>query len=103
MTPKRPVHGKAVFEELCQVVEEAMALDHTDGKPLPPRTLGQKGIDVQDVSCADHCAEILASFTTRANFAISDLRYSPNCSGVPPMMTAPTAACFSWMSGSLRI
>ena len=31
-------HGsdeKAVFDELCQVVEEAIALYHKDGKPLP--------------------------------------------------------------------
>ena len=41
MTPKRPVHGKAVFEELCQVVEEAVALYHADGKPLPPATSGR--------------------------------------------------------------
>src|SRR5580765_3530559 len=50
-----------------------------------------------------YCAEIIASFTTRANFAISDFRYSPYCSGVPPTMTAPTAALFSWMSGSFMI
>ncbi|MGQ0557638.1 MAG: hypothetical protein ACT4PN_17035 [Nitrospiraceae bacterium] len=34
-------HGsdeKAVFGELCQVVEEAVALYHNDGKPLPPST-----------------------------------------------------------------
>ena len=37
-------HGpdeKAVFEELCQVVEEAIALYHQDGKPLPPPTSGK--------------------------------------------------------------
>jgi hypothetical protein len=37
-------HGKdekAVFEELCQIVEEAIALYRKDGKPLPPSTLGR--------------------------------------------------------------
>ena len=37
-------HGsdeKAVFEELCRVVEEAIALYHQDGKPLPPPTSGR--------------------------------------------------------------
>ena len=31
----------AVFAELCQVVEEAIALYHKDGKPLPPATSGR--------------------------------------------------------------
>ena len=34
-------HGadeRAVFEELCGAVEEAIALYHNDGKPLPPPT-----------------------------------------------------------------
>ncbi len=37
-------HGadeKTVFEELCQIVEEAIALYHKDGKPLPPTTSGR--------------------------------------------------------------
>lgn len=37
-------HGpdeKAVFEELCQIVEEAIALHYKEGKPLPPATAGQ--------------------------------------------------------------
>jgi predicted RNase H-like HicB family nuclease len=37
-------HGddeKAVFDELCQVVEEAIALYKVDGKPLPPPTSGR--------------------------------------------------------------
>ena len=37
-------HGsdeKAVFEELCHVVEETIALYHEDGKPLPPPTSGR--------------------------------------------------------------
>jgi len=37
-------HGddeKAVFEELCQIVEEAIELYHKDGKPLPPATSGR--------------------------------------------------------------
>lgn len=37
-------HGqdeKAVFDELCQVVGEASALYHKDGKPLPPQTSGR--------------------------------------------------------------
>ncbi len=38
------VHGadeRAVFDELCQVVEEAVALYLADGKPLPPATAGR--------------------------------------------------------------
>ena len=37
-------HGddeKAVFEELCQIVEEAIALYHRDSRPLPPPTSGR--------------------------------------------------------------
>jgi predicted RNase H-like HicB family nuclease len=37
-------HGpdeKAVFEELRQVVEDAIALYHKDKKPLPPQTSGR--------------------------------------------------------------
>ncbi len=37
-------HGpdeKAVFDELCQIVEEAIALYRRDGKPLPPPTSGR--------------------------------------------------------------
>lgn len=37
-------HGRderAVFEELCRIVEEAIALYHADGKPLPPPTSGR--------------------------------------------------------------
>ncbi len=37
-------HGKdekAVFEELCQIVEEAIAIYQKDGKPLPPSTSGR--------------------------------------------------------------
>lgn len=37
-------HGddeKAVFEELCQIVEETIALYKRDGKPLPPPTSGK--------------------------------------------------------------
>ena len=36
-------HGedeKAVFDELCQVVEEAIELYRNDDKPLPPATSG---------------------------------------------------------------
>ncbi len=36
-------HGsdeKEVFDELCQVVEEAIELYRKDGKPLPPPTSG---------------------------------------------------------------
>jgi predicted RNase H-like HicB family nuclease len=32
---------KAVFEELCQVVEEAVELYRKNGKPLPPATSGR--------------------------------------------------------------
>jgi predicted RNA binding protein YcfA (HicA-like mRNA interferase family)/predicted RNase H-like HicB family nuclease len=37
-------HGddeQAVFEELCQIVEETIALYERDGKPLPPPTSGR--------------------------------------------------------------
>ena len=37
-------HGpdeKAVFAELCDVVEETVALYKKDGKPLPPATSGR--------------------------------------------------------------
>lgn len=37
-------HGddeKIVFEELCQIVEEAIELYHKDDKPLPPSTCGR--------------------------------------------------------------
>ena len=37
-------HGddeRAVFSELIDIVNEAIALYHTDGKPLPPPTAGQ--------------------------------------------------------------
>ena len=37
-------HGddeRAVFDELCQIVEEAIELYQKDGKPLPPPTSGQ--------------------------------------------------------------
>lgn len=40
-------HGtdeKAVFDELCRIVEETVALYHQDGKPLPPRTSTYKAI-----------------------------------------------------------
>jgi predicted RNase H-like HicB family nuclease len=36
-------HGtdeRAVFSELCDIVEEAVALYKADGKPLPPPTSG---------------------------------------------------------------
>jgi predicted RNase H-like HicB family nuclease len=37
-------HGddeQAVFQELCQIVEEAIELYEEDGKPLPPATSGR--------------------------------------------------------------
>jgi predicted RNase H-like HicB family nuclease len=37
-------HGddeKQVFDELCEIVEEAIALCGKDGKPLPPATSGR--------------------------------------------------------------
>ena len=37
-------HGdneREVFDELCRVVEEAIALYKADGKPLPPPTSGR--------------------------------------------------------------
>jgi len=37
-------HGpdeRAVFEELCQIVEEAIELYRVDGRPLPPSTSGR--------------------------------------------------------------
>jgi hypothetical protein len=32
---------KAVFDELCQIVEEAIALYHKEGRALPPATSGR--------------------------------------------------------------
>lgn len=37
-------HGddeRAVFEELCQIVEEAVVLYEQEGRPLPPPTSGR--------------------------------------------------------------
>jgi hypothetical protein len=37
-------HGddeQAVFAELCDIVEEAVALYRADGRPLPPATAGR--------------------------------------------------------------
>jgi len=37
-------HGsdeRRVFDELCQIVEETIALYKADGKPLPPATSGR--------------------------------------------------------------
>lgn len=37
-------HGddeRQVFEELCQIVDEALELYQSDGKPLPPATSGR--------------------------------------------------------------
>jgi predicted RNase H-like HicB family nuclease len=37
-------HGddeKSVFDELCQIVDEAIELIHLEGKPLPPATAGK--------------------------------------------------------------
>ena len=37
-------HGddeRLVFEELCRIVEEVVALYRVDGKPLPPATSGR--------------------------------------------------------------
>ena len=39
-------HGsdeREVFEELCEIVEEAIVLYREDGKPLPPPTIGRFG------------------------------------------------------------
>ena len=47
-------HGdneKAVFDELCQIVEEAVDLYREDGKPLPPPTSGRDYANkLQDVA-----------------------------------------------------
>jgi hypothetical protein len=32
---------RQVFDELCQIVEEAISLYRQDGKPLPPPTAGR--------------------------------------------------------------
>ena len=36
-----------VFEELCEIVEEIIAIYKADGKPLPPPTIG-KGLALHD-------------------------------------------------------
>ncbi len=47
-------HGddeKQVFDELCQIVEEAIDLYKEDGKPLPPPTSGRDFVNkLQDVA-----------------------------------------------------
>jgi predicted RNase H-like HicB family nuclease len=47
-------HGddeKAVFDELCQIVEDVVELCHRDGLPLPPRTSGRDFANkMQDVA-----------------------------------------------------
>ena len=47
-------HGddeQRVFGELCQIVEETIALYHHDGKPLPPPTSGRDFANtMQDVA-----------------------------------------------------
>ena len=47
-------HGpdeKEVFAELCEIVEEAVALYRVDGKPLPPPTAGRDFANkMQDVA-----------------------------------------------------
>lgn len=35
------VDERAVFDELCQIVDEAILLYQLDGKPLPPPTSGR--------------------------------------------------------------
>lgn len=42
---------KQLFQELCQIVEEAIALLHAEGKPLPPPTSGKDLANrIQDVA-----------------------------------------------------
>jgi predicted RNase H-like HicB family nuclease len=47
-------HGedeKKVFDELCRIVDEAIALYQEDGKPLPPATSGRDFANkMQDVA-----------------------------------------------------
>lgn len=47
-------HGpdeKQVFAQLCEIVEEAIALYRADGKPLPPPTAGRDFANkMQDVA-----------------------------------------------------
>lgn len=41
-------HGtdqQSVFAELCEIVEETVALYRVDGKPLPPATSGRDNAD----------------------------------------------------------
>ena len=47
-------HGddeREVFDELCRIVDEAIALYAADGKPLPPATAG-RGLAEQPVRVA---------------------------------------------------
>jgi predicted RNase H-like HicB family nuclease len=46
-------HGadeRAVFDELCQIVDEAIDLYKRDGRPLPPATSGRDANKMQDVA-----------------------------------------------------
>ena len=45
------VDEKAVFEELCRLVDEVIDLYHKEGKPLPPPTSGRDFANrMQDVA-----------------------------------------------------
>ncbi len=47
-------HGddeRQVFDELCQIVDEAIAIQEAHGKPLPPATAG-RGLAEQTVRVA---------------------------------------------------
>jgi len=42
------VDERAVFSELCEIVEEAIAIYHREGRPLPPATAGRDLASVLD-------------------------------------------------------
>ena len=53
-------HGddeKAVFAELCEIVEEVIELYLQDGKPLPPATAGYDFQDMLEVAMRDRQSE----------------------------------------------
>lgn len=39
---------RAVFDELCRIVDEAIAIYHSDGRPLPPPTSGRDLVNTLD-------------------------------------------------------
>ncbi len=88
-------HGndeKAVFEDLCRIVEEAIELYRKEGKPLPPATSGRDFVNkMQQVASPSGgenvaCREVLqpralvgATFQLQCLFMISEGMLPRSC------------------------